>query len=140
MNKETAIKAIQENLKSGGTHADKYFVTTDSNVYTKAAMAVAHAAHLSPGDPQVLEVEHKELGDVPPPPSELTEEEREIQNNLDRIEALEKEKTTVQAEIDKFGSDDEIDQLNAAEKLHVANLKERLDDINEGLAIPNAGS
>lgn len=139
MNKQTAITHVVKHLEAGETQADKYFVTKDGRVYTKAALAVAHASHLSPGNPTLVEVEHTELSDVPPPPPSLTKEEEEIQARIEQAEALEQEKKSVEAEISTFGTEDDIDELNAEQKLHVANLKERLDDINQELAILNAG-
>lgn len=62
MEKATAITHVKSVLDMY-PGVDQFHVTTDGKVHIKAALAVAHAVTLSPGNPTVVDVERGELNE-----------------------------------------------------------------------------
>lgn len=129
MNKQEAIAAVE---KMAAYHKDvkTFYVTTDEVVHIKDALAVAHAVTLSPGNPEVCEVERHECAITELPQEQQQEEE----DNTEAIEEIELEVMNLKAEIKERDNDAEVSLDNTAEKMHVASLKERLEQAETELA------
>lgn len=106
MEKNQAIQVAQ--AFSEFTTSEKYFVTTDQEVFTSAEAAVEHSVKLSPGNPEIETVLASELVKVKAPAASTTKVEKleAAKAKVASLQAVFDEKTTAKetAEGNKKGA------------------------------------
>ncbi len=109
--------------------ATLFFITTDEKVFTTVSEAVENAILLSPGNPEVIELNADEL-DVKPAEitSDDTASEKVAQLRIEALDTAEKKIKYLKEEILKLDDEEEITEENQAQKLHVADLKRQLEE------------
>lgn len=134
MTKEKAIE-LASVMAPAFPGVKMFFVTDDDQVFTKATDAVTQAVKLSAGNPQVMEVKEDELV-VDPNVEKPKDKKEDIADDKDVVsekDQLVKKIADMKFEISARDNDDEIEEHNYDEKLHVADLKEKLAAAEERL-------